>query len=91
MHGFTSDAWGDVCTCPMCSFANKVPSGPCSGVDCDKVYNKEAGDRLFLIRPGTNIIKKNVWKYNPDDNTYLCPDCKSLKKTSSKSLKAWYE
>ncbi len=77
LHGFTSDAWGDVCTCPMCSHANAIPSGNCSGYNCKNIYNKDEGDRLYLIRPGTNIIKKNVWKYNPDTNIYLCPDCKT--------------
>jgi len=95
MHGFTSDAWGDVCTCPMCSFANKVPSGPCSGAGCDHVYDKEKGDRLYLLRPGTNVIKKNVWKYNPDENTYLCPDCKvsaqkiSMRNKEDREYDAW--
>jgi hypothetical protein len=81
LHGVTSDAWGDECTCPLCSFARKVPKGPCD--TCGKDYCPELGDRLFILRPGNNIIKKNVWTHNPDMNEYRCPKCVSSIKISS--------
>lgn len=88
LHGFTSDAWGDECTCPLCSFARNVEPGKCSS--CNSTYDQSNGDRLFLIRPGTNILKKNVWSYNPDANVYTCPSCIIKQKTGSKNI-SWYD
>lgn len=88
LHGFTSDAWGDECTCPLCSFARNVEPGKCSS--CNSTYDQSNGDRLFLIRPGTNILKKNVWSYNPDANVYTCPSCITKQKTGSKNI-SWYD
>jgi len=81
LHGFTTDAWGDKCTCPLCSFARKVPSGPCSS--CDRTYDQSLGDRVYILRPGTNSIKKDVWTYNPETNDYKCPNCIKSIKTAS--------
>lgn len=91
LHGFTSDAWGDECTCPLCSSARNIPSGNCSSDDCDKNYVQELGDRLFLLRPGSNIIKKNVWTYNPDSAKYTCPNCISKQqKIASIRTASWW-
>jgi hypothetical protein len=81
LHGFTTDAWGDKCTCPLCSFARSVPSGSCSS--CDKTYDQNLGDRIYVLRPGTNNIKKDVWTYNPETNDHRCPDCVGSIKTAS--------
>lgn len=85
LHGVSSDAWGDECTCPLCSAARNIHVGDCS--NCGETYFPSK-DRIFILRPGTNIVKKNVWTHDPARNKYTCPNCISNIKESNKR---WWE
>ena len=85
LHGVSSDAWGDECNCPLCSAARNIHVGDCS--NCGETYFPSK-DRIFILRPGTNIVKKNVWTHDPARNKYTCPNCISNIKESNKR---WWE